>query len=98
MILPVLAAAAASTAIGRVDAGRRQEDAGAGHQRLVRLLDLRRRGIEKAQTELPNYNVELHVLAEATAAEQRRVLDDLLTSGVAGVSVSVNDPRSRPRS
>jgi ribose transport system substrate-binding protein len=51
-----------------------------------------RRGIEKAQAELPNYNMELHVTAEGTAAEQRRILDDLLTKGVAGVSVSVNDP------
>lgn len=51
-----------------------------------------RRGIEKAQNELPNYDMSIHVLAEATAAEQRRVLDDLLTKGIAGVSVSVNDP------
>ncbi len=51
-----------------------------------------RRGIEKAQKELPNYDMQIHVLAEATAAAQRRVLDDLLTNGVAGVSVSVNDP------
>lgn len=51
-----------------------------------------RRGIEKAQKELPNYDMSIHVLAEATAAEQRRVLDDLLTKGIAGVSVSVNDP------
>jgi ribose transport system substrate-binding protein len=51
-----------------------------------------RRGTEKAAAELPNYNVEMYVVAEATAAEQRRILDDLLTKGVAGVSISAIDP------
>jgi len=50
-----------------------------------------RRGVEKAATELPKYNVEMHVVSEATAAEQRRILDDLLTKGVAGVSISAVD-------
>ena len=36
--------------------------------------------------------MELHVLAQSTAAEQKQVLDDLLTRGVAGVSVSAIDP------
>lgn len=51
-----------------------------------------RRGVEKAQTELPNYKTEMYVVSEATAAEQRRILDDLLTKGVAGVSISAIDP------
>jgi ribose transport system substrate-binding protein len=46
-----------------------------------------RRGVEKAATELPNYNTEMYVVSEATAAEQRRILDDLLTKGIAGVSL-----------
>lgn len=51
-----------------------------------------RRGTEKAAAELPNYNVEMYVVSEATAAEQRRILDNLLTKGVAGVSISAVDP------
>lgn len=51
-----------------------------------------RRGTEKAAKELPNYNVEFYVVAEATAADQRRILDDLLTKGIAGVSISSIDP------
>ena len=51
-----------------------------------------RRGTEKAAAELPNYNIEMYVVSEATAAAQRRILDDLLTRGVAGVSISVVDP------
>lgn len=51
-----------------------------------------RRGTEKAAAELPDYNIEMYVVSEATAAEQRRVLDNLLTKGVAGVSISAVDP------
>jgi len=51
-----------------------------------------RRGTEKAAKELPNYNVEFYVVAEATAADQRRILDNLLTKGIAGVSISSIDP------
>jgi ribose transport system substrate-binding protein len=50
-----------------------------------------RRGIEKAQKEHPDYNMELIVTGQATAAEQRRELDDLLARGVAGISISVDD-------
>ncbi len=51
-----------------------------------------RRGTEKAQAELPNYNIEMYVVSEATAAAQRQILDNLLTNGVAGVSISAIDP------
>jgi len=34
----------------------------------------------------------MYIVSEATAAEQRRILDDLLTKGVAGVSISAVDP------
>jgi ribose transport system substrate-binding protein len=72
--------------------------AGAGEETLALVTNasadfwtIARRGTEKAATELPNYNVEMHVVSEATAAEQRRILDDLLTKGVAGVSISSID-------
>lgn len=50
-----------------------------------------RRGIEKANKELPEYSMSMVVSGQATAAEQRRILDDLLARGVAGISISVND-------
>jgi ribose transport system substrate-binding protein len=50
-----------------------------------------RRGIEKAQGENPGYSMDMIVTGEATAAEQRRELDDLVARGVAGISVSVDD-------
>ena len=51
-----------------------------------------RRGVEKAGEELDGYSTEMHIVSEATAAEQRRIIDDLLTRGVAGITVSVIDP------
>ena len=50
-----------------------------------------RRGIEKAAKENPDFAMEMIVTGQATAAEQRRELDDLLARGVSGISISVND-------
>src|SRR6201994_327136 len=49
------------------------------------------RGLEKAQKEHSDYNIELIVTNDGTAAGQRRELDDLMVRGVAGVSISVDD-------
>ena len=46
-----------------------------------------RRGTEKAQKELPNYNIEFYIPGEMSAAAQKRILEDLLAKGVAGVAV-----------
>ncbi|MEZ5865298.1 MAG: sugar-binding protein [Geminicoccaceae bacterium] len=51
-----------------------------------------RAGVMKAGEELPGYTTEMHIVSEATAAEQRRIIDDLLTRGVAGITISVIDP------
>ena len=51
-----------------------------------------RRGTEKAQKELPNYNVEMYIPGQMSAAEQKRILEDLLAKNVAGVSISPVDP------
>src|SRR5262245_66593530 len=49
------------------------------------------RGLEKAQKEHPEYNIELIVTNEGTAAGQRRELEGLLVRGVGGISISVGD-------
>ncbi len=51
-----------------------------------------RRGVEKAQKEHPDYKMEVIITGQATAAEQRRELDDLLARGIAGVSISAINP------
>jgi ribose transport system substrate-binding protein len=51
-----------------------------------------RRGTEKAGSELTNVDVEFRIDADGTAAEQRRIVDDLMTKGVAGFAISPVDP------
>ncbi len=54
-----------------------------------------RRGTEKADAELENVDVEFRIPADGTAAEQRRIVDDLLTKGVAGFAISPVDPANQ---
>ncbi|HKX27863.1 MAG TPA: sugar-binding protein [Blastocatellia bacterium] len=54
-----------------------------------------RKGTEKADAELPNVEVEFRLNPDATAAEQQRVVDDLLAKGVAGMAISPVDPKNQ---
>ena len=40
-----------------------------------------RKGVAQADSELPNVDVEFRIPADGTAAEQRRIVDDLLATG-----------------
>jgi ribose transport system substrate-binding protein len=51
-----------------------------------------RRGCEKAATELPDFEVDFRITSDATPAEQRRIIDDLLARGVKGIAISPVDP------
>jgi ribose transport system substrate-binding protein len=51
-------------------------------------------GIKKAQTEMPNYTLELKYPEQASAAVQERLMDDLVASGVSGIMVSAVDPKT----
>ena len=51
-----------------------------------------RRGAEQAMSELEGYELEFIVPSESTAAEQRRIIDDLLARGVDGVAISPVNP------
>jgi len=53
-----------------------------------------RAGVMKAQSEHPDFAMQVIVTGQATAAEQRRELDDLLANGIAGVSISAIDPKN----
>ncbi len=53
-----------------------------------------KRGIEKANKEHPGYSMELIIPAQATAAEQRRIIDELLARQVAGIAISPVNPAS----
>jgi ABC-type sugar transport system substrate-binding protein len=56
-----------------------------------------RRGVEKADEELADVQAEFRITADGTAAEQQRVVDDLLTKGVDAIAISPVTHRTRPR-
>ena len=51
-----------------------------------------RRGIYKANREHPEFNMEMIVPGQASAAEQRRIVDELLARKVAGIAISAINP------
>ena len=51
-----------------------------------------RKGVEKADAELDNVTVEFKLPGDGTAAEQKRIIDDLLSTGIDGIAMSPVDP------
>jgi len=54
-----------------------------------------RKGTEKADEELADATVEFKIPADGTAAEQKRIIDDLLARGFAGIAISPVDPANQ---
>ena len=54
-----------------------------------------RRGCEKADAELNDVSVEFRIPADGTAAEQKRIADDLLAKGIDGIAISPVDPENQ---
>jgi ribose transport system substrate-binding protein len=54
-----------------------------------------RRGVEKADAELADVDAEFRISADGTAAEQQRIVDDLLTKSVDGIAISPVDPQNQ---
>ena len=52
-------------------------------------------GVKKAQTELPNYTLQLKYPEQSSAAIQNRLMDDLVAGGAAGIMVSAVDPKTQ---
>lgn len=51
-----------------------------------------RKGTEKAAADIPGIEVEFRIPSDGTAAEQQRVIDDLLAKGIHGIAISPVDP------
>lgn len=51
-----------------------------------------RKGVEKADGELNDVKVEFKLPGEGTAAEQKRIIDDLTSTGIQGIAISPVDP------
>ena len=54
-----------------------------------------RKGMEKADNELSDVSAEFKINSDGTAAEQKRIVDDLLTRGVSGIAISPVDPANQ---
>jgi ribose transport system substrate-binding protein len=53
------------------------------------------RGVEKADGELPDVTAEFRLVPDGTAAEQKRIVDDLMVKGVDGIAISPVDPNNQ---
>ncbi len=51
-----------------------------------------RKGVEKADAELTDVTVEFKLPGSGAADEQKRIIDDLVSTGVSGIAVSPVDP------
>lgn len=54
-----------------------------------------RKGTEKAATDVPGIEVEFRITSDGTAAEQQRVVEDLLAKGIDGIAISPIDPQNQ---
>jgi len=54
-----------------------------------------RKGTERASQELGNVEVEFRMPGEGSAAEQKRIVDDLLAKGIDGMAISPVDPANQ---
>lgn len=54
-----------------------------------------RKGTEKAVKDIPGIEVEFRIPSDGTAAEQQRVIDDLLAKGIQGIAISPVDPKNQ---
>ncbi len=54
-----------------------------------------RRGVEKADAELPDVTTEFRIPDDGTAATQKRIIDDLLAKGVDAIAISPVDPENQ---
>ncbi len=54
-----------------------------------------KKGTEKAAAEIPNIQVEFKINPDNTAAEQQRLVDDLLATGIDGIAISPVDPKNQ---
>jgi ribose transport system substrate-binding protein len=86
-------------------AGCRASDASSSDAKTLRLAfvsnnsadfwTIARRGVEKADAELADVEVDFRLTPPPEAAEQQRIVDDLLTRGVDAIAISPVDPQNQ---
>src|SRR5258706_9675341 len=91
LIVPLLASAAALAMATGVAQAQQKKTIALVTNVAADFWTIAGRGLEKAQKEHPEYNIELIVTNEGTAAGQRRELGPLHGGGAARISISVDD-------
>jgi len=94
-VLVLVAACGSSTDRGAGDATSRQLKLAFVTNNSSDFWAIARRGVEKADDELPDISAEFRITSDGTAAEQRRIIDDLMTKGVDGIAISPVDPQNQ---
>lgn len=54
-----------------------------------------RQGVEKADAELDDVTAAFKITSDGTAADQKRIIDDLLAGGINGIAISPVDPQNQ---
>lgn len=97
--LLLIAAACTTQQGGGAGGGGGAAGGGGGAKRLAFVTNnasdfwtIARKGTEKADAELQDVTVEFKIPSDGTAAEQKRIVDDLLAKGVDGIAISPVDP------
>jgi ribose transport system substrate-binding protein len=54
-----------------------------------------RSGVEKADAELSDVSADFRITSDGTAADQKRIVDDLLATGIDGIAISPIDPQNQ---
>jgi ribose transport system substrate-binding protein len=54
-----------------------------------------RQGMQKADGELDGVSADFRITSDGTAAEQKRIVDDLLAAGIDGIAISPVDPQNQ---
>jgi ribose transport system substrate-binding protein len=54
-----------------------------------------RQGVEKADAELNDVTTDFKITSDGSAADQKRIIDDLLAGGINGIAISPVDPQNQ---
>jgi len=91
-VFPILITAALAALLGCAKSGPEKNQIAFVTNNASNFWDIARRGVEKAQAEHPEYDMEFKIPQQGTVEEQKRIIEDLITRGVKGMAISPKDP------
>ena len=95
LIASALAGSACQSRSGTTDSGAKTLRVAFVTNNSADFWTIARRGVEQADQELADVDAEFRLTPDGTAAEQQRIVDDLLTRGVDAIAISPVDPQNQ---